>query len=199
MKRTRGTSRTGLSTISGLIHLCCDCTLISLLVASALLCVWSCHVFFRYMEEYESVMKLDVVRPVTVTGVKRTAMGTYLVETDCLMGGAPAQWECRAVISGKSVLLSSCVRVFVYSPPRLPMIIFPFFFPCFIPLSPSILFFSLFSSSPSIPNFSPSVLPSIFLNPSVFFFPFFSHSFSSFHVSCSSTFFSPLVAPPPSS
>ncbi|CAM9508495.1 unnamed protein product [Sphacelaria rigidula] len=149
-----------------------------------------------YMEEYESVMKLDVVRPVTVTGVKRTAMGTYLVETDCLMGGAPAQWECRAVISGKSVLLSSCVRVFVYSPPRLPMIIFPFFFPCFIPLSPSILFFSLFSSSPSIPNFSPSVLPSIFLNPSVFFFPFFSHSFSSFHVSCSSTFFSPLVAPP---
>lgn len=52
------------------------------------------------MEEYESIMKLNVVRPVTVTGVTRTTMGTYLVETDCLLGGAPARWECRAVISG---------------------------------------------------------------------------------------------------
>lgn len=59
------------------------------------------------MEEYESVMKLNVVRPVTVTGVSRTAMGTFLVETDCLMGGAPAQWECRAVISGTFSVLHS--------------------------------------------------------------------------------------------
>lgn len=54
------------------------------------------------MEEYEELMKLKVVRPVTVTGVTRTAMGTFIVETNCLLGGSPARWECRAVISGKS-------------------------------------------------------------------------------------------------
>lgn len=53
------------------------------------------------MEEYEEAMKLNVIRPVTVTGVTRTTMGTFIVETDCLLGGAPAHWECRAVISGK--------------------------------------------------------------------------------------------------
>lgn len=51
------------------------------------------------MEEYEQVMKLNVVRPVTVTGVTRTTMGTFLVETDCLLGGTPARWEARTVIS----------------------------------------------------------------------------------------------------
>lgn len=53
------------------------------------------------MEEYEQVMKLNVVRPVTVTGVTRTTMGTFLVDTDCLLGGAPARWEARTVISGE--------------------------------------------------------------------------------------------------
>lgn len=53
------------------------------------------------MEEYESVMKLNVVRPVTVTNVSRTAMGTFLVETDCLLGGTPARWEARTVVSGE--------------------------------------------------------------------------------------------------
>ncbi|CAN0092796.1 unnamed protein product [Ectocarpus sp. 6 AP-2014] len=52
-----------------------------------------------YMEEYESVMKLNVVRPVNVTGVSRTPMGTFLVETDCLLGGMVARWEARTVIS----------------------------------------------------------------------------------------------------
>eukprot|EP00904_Undaria_pinnatifida_P007000 jgi/Undpi1/342/HiC_scaffold_1.g00338.m1 len=52
-----------------------------------------------YMEEYESVMKLNVVRPVTVKDVSRTAMGTFLVETDCLLGGTPARWEARTVVS----------------------------------------------------------------------------------------------------
>ncbi|CAN0509195.1 unnamed protein product, partial [Ectocarpus sp. 12 AP-2014] len=51
------------------------------------------------MEEYESVMKLNVVRPVNVTGVSRTPMGTFLVETDCLLGGTVARWEARTVIS----------------------------------------------------------------------------------------------------
>ena len=55
----------------------------------------------RYMEEYEEVMKLNVVRPVTVTGVTRTTMGTFLVDTDCLLGGSSARWEARAVISGE--------------------------------------------------------------------------------------------------
>ena len=53
------------------------------------------------MEEYESVMKLNVVRPVTVKDVSRTAMGTFLVETDCLLGGTPARWEARTVVSGE--------------------------------------------------------------------------------------------------
>lgn len=53
------------------------------------------------MEEYEHMMKLNVVRPVTVTGVTRTTMGTFLVDTDCLLGGAPARWEARTVISGE--------------------------------------------------------------------------------------------------
>ncbi|CAN0453878.1 unnamed protein product, partial [Ectocarpus sp. 12 AP-2014] len=52
-----------------------------------------------YMEEYESVMQLNVVRPVNVTGVSRTPMGTFLVETDCLLGGTVARWEARTVIS----------------------------------------------------------------------------------------------------
>lgn len=54
-----------------------------------------------YMEEYEKAMKLNVVRPVTVTGVTRTSMGTFLVDTDCLLGGTAARWEARAVISGE--------------------------------------------------------------------------------------------------
>lgn len=55
------------------------------------------------MAEYESVMNLNVVRPVKVTGVSRTAMGTFLVDTDCLLGGNVARWEARTVISGKLV------------------------------------------------------------------------------------------------
>ncbi|CAM9256285.1 unnamed protein product, partial [Hapterophycus canaliculatus] len=51
------------------------------------------------MEEYESVMRLNVVRPVKVTGVTKTAMGTFLVETDCSLGGTAARWEARTVIS----------------------------------------------------------------------------------------------------
>lgn len=46
-------------------------------------------------------MNLNVVRPVKVTGVSRTAMGTFLVDTDCLLGGSVARWEARTVISGK--------------------------------------------------------------------------------------------------
>lgn len=56
------------------------------------------------MEEYESVMNLNVVRPVKVTGVSRTPMGTFLVETDCLLGGMVARWEARTVISGEFFL-----------------------------------------------------------------------------------------------
>lgn len=52
-------------------------------------------------------MKLNIVRPVTVTGVTRTAMGTFMVDTDCLLGGTPARWEARAVISGESFVVSS--------------------------------------------------------------------------------------------
>lgn len=59
------------------------------------------------MAEYESVMKLNVVRPVKVTGVSRTTMGTFLVDTDCLLGGSVARWEARTVISGESMGLTS--------------------------------------------------------------------------------------------
>lgn len=58
---------------------------------------------YRYMAEYESVMNLNVVRPVKVTGVSMTTMGTFLVDTDCLLGGNVARWEARTVISGKWV------------------------------------------------------------------------------------------------
>eukprot|EP00903_Cladosiphon_okamuranus_P016261 g14997.t2 len=52
-----------------------------------------------YMAEYESVMNLNVLRPVKVTGVSMTTMGTFLVDTDCLLGGNVARWEARTVIS----------------------------------------------------------------------------------------------------
>ena len=61
------------------------------------------------MAEYESVMNLNVVRPVKVTGVSRTTMGTFLVDTDCLLGGSVARWEARTVISGEWVGLVRCL------------------------------------------------------------------------------------------
>lgn len=54
-------------------------------------------------------MNLNVVRPVKVTGVSRTTMGTFLVDTDCLLGGSVARWEARTVISGEWVGLVRCL------------------------------------------------------------------------------------------
>ena len=50
------------------------------------------------------MMNLNVVRPVKVTGVSQTTMGTFLVETDCLLGGSVARWEARTVISGECAI-----------------------------------------------------------------------------------------------
>lgn len=55
----------------------------------------------RYMAEYEELMKLNIMRPVTVSSVTRTTAGTLLVETSSDASGSADRWECRAVISGE--------------------------------------------------------------------------------------------------